>query len=284
MKKFESMVNDVPFLKNAVEQNNAAAMFWLAWNYFFGYNGVSQDISKALELLKKSAALGYGNALYTLGITYLTGEDGEVERDPVEAVKCFEAGASKGHVESMYELSRCLQRGEGIPVDNNASLHWLKQAADGGLPIAQCKLGEAYGNGEGVDKNMDLSFKYLSLAANQGNAEAEYCLGVIYRDGDGIPKNVASAKHFFELSATHGYIDGYVELYRLIGREGALGDAIKYLEKAAEGNHVEAQLVVGMHFEIGHGVRKNISIAKQWYKLAARNGNKKALECLQRLE
>lgn len=279
----EEIVKDIPFLEHAVEQGEPAAMFWLGWNYLYGRNGAEEDSAKAYELIRKSAMLGYSEAQYILGMWYLTGNDGAEEPNYTEAVRWFEAAAAQGHVESMYELSRCFLRGEGVAVDDSASIKWLTQATDGGLGKAQCKLGEAYGNGEGVEKNMDIAFKYLTLSANQGYGEAEYCLGILYRDGDGVPKNAEKALDYFKKSGAHGYTDGYVEAYRMIGME-APDDAIIYLGLAAEAGNAEAQLQMGRHYEIGFGVEKNINIAIEWYTKSASNGNKEAIEILDRLE
>ena len=267
-----------------VEQGNEAAMVCLARDYLYGWNGVIQDEAEAYDLLRKSAELGNADGQYLLAMWYRTGNDGAEEPNYTEAVRWFEAAAAaQGHVESMYELSRCFLKGKGVTVDIDASIKWLIQAADGGLAEAQCKLGEVYGNGEGVDKNMNLSFKYLSLSANQGYGEAEYCLGILYRDGDGVLKNSEKALDYFKKSGAHGYTDGYVEAYRMIGME-APDDAIIYLGLAAEAGNAEAQLQMGRHYEIGFGVEKNINIAIEWYTKSASNGNKEAIEILDRLE
>lgn len=279
---FEEMVKDIPFLEYAVEQGNEAAMFWLALNYHSGI-GVVQDDAKAYNLLRKSAELGYADSQYLIAMRFLTGNDGAEEPNHAEAVRWFEAAAAQGNGEAMYELSRCFLKGKGVTVDVDASINWLKRAADSGLAEAQCKLGEAYGNGEDVKQDMDLSFRYLSLSANQGYGEAEYCLAILYRDGNGIPKDSKTSKKFFELSGTHGYTEGYVALYSMIAQEGDLNEATIYLRKAAEAGDVEAQLVMGMHYEIGQGTRKNVAKAKMWYKKAADSGNIKAVECLERL-
>lgn len=54
------------------------------------------------------------------------------------------------------------------------------------------------------------------------------------------------------------------------------------LAKAQAGD-AEAQYNVGLFYENGYGVTKNINNALEWYKKAARNGNSLAKSSLKRL-
>lgn len=281
---FEEMVKNIPFLEYAAQQENPAAMFWLAWNYLYGRNGVVRDDGKAYALLLKSAEIGYADAQYLLAMWYLTGNDGAVPPNYTEAVRYFQSASAQGHVESMYQLSRCYLKGLGVTVDTEESIKWLTKAADGGLAEAQCKLGEAYANGEGVNQDINLSFKYLSLATKQGYAEAEYCLGILYRDGSGIvPKDPMLARKYFEVAGAHGYHEGFVELYRMMSKDN-LTEATQYLRRAAEAGHTEAQLQLARQYELGLGLPRLVAKARIWYKRAAANGNKEAVDSLKRLE
>lgn len=57
-----SASTDISKLKSGVKANNPEAMYWLAYCYYQGINGLDEDENKAEELLKKSASLGYEKA------------------------------------------------------------------------------------------------------------------------------------------------------------------------------------------------------------------------------
>lgn len=50
-------------------------------------------------------------------------------------------------------------------------------------------------------------------------------------------------------------------------------EAFRYFAKAAELGLPEAQYVLGLYYEAGHGVKVNYTEAVKWYRLAAENGN-----------
>lgn len=64
------------------------------------------------------------------------------------------------------------------------------------------------------------------------------------------------------------------------GREAKGTERIHYLTLAAEQGHAEAQYELGLIYEFGHGVEKNIPQAIKWYQKAAEQGHAKAYETL----
>ena len=60
-------------------------------------------------------------------------------------------------------------------------------------------------------------------------------------------------------------------------------EAIKLYRMAAEQDNEYAQFNLGLCYEYGTGLQKDLSEAKKWYQKAADKGYKKALEKLQNL-
>jgi TPR repeat protein len=68
-------------------------------------------------------------------------------------------------------------------------------------------------------------------------------------------------------------------LYRR-GCEATGNERIHYLTLAAEQGHAEAQYELGLIYEFGHGVKKDIPQAVKWYRKAAEQGHAKAYETI----
>ena len=58
--------------------------------------------------------------------------------------------------------------------------------------------------------------------------------------------------------------------------QGNYGNAYKWLTRAAEANHAEAQYYLAIMYERGLGISKNVDEAHRWYQRAADNGYAKA--------
>ena len=56
------------------------------------------------------------------------------------------------------------------------------------------------------------------------------------------------------------------------GIELDLGTAAYWFWQAANEDDREAQALIGMCFEFGYGVKKNLKEAEKWYSLAAEKG------------
>ena len=59
-------------------------------------------------------------------------------------------------------------------------------------------------------------------------------------------------------------------------------DVKRYKEAAEQGDAI-AEFLVGSSYQRGSGVKKDINQAVEWYRKAARKGNKQAQDSLKRL-
>ncbi len=84
--------------------------------------------------------------------------------------------ADAGNAVSQYNLGLCYANGNGVEVDLDETVRWLRKAAEQGLPEAQFNLGMCLSRGVGVEKNVVEGTMWLHSAAQQGHAEAERIL------------------------------------------------------------------------------------------------------------
>jgi TPR repeat protein len=70
----------------------------------------------------------------------------------------------------------------------------LKQCADQGDTIAQCRYGLCLQDGEGVSIDLRNAAHYFKLSADQGNADGQCYYGICLRDGEGVSIDLSDMK------------------------------------------------------------------------------------------
>ncbi|MDH0339877.1 tetratricopeptide repeat protein [Metapseudomonas otitidis] len=122
-------------LKPLSEAGNAEAMFLHSTFSIAKTENDEEFDSRRLTLLKKSADLGFPEAIYELAVCYDTGD--LVDQDQEHAAKLFEKACIGGfpHAEFMHGLN--LYYGyHGITRDENAGLKLIRRAQEAGVPEA----------------------------------------------------------------------------------------------------------------------------------------------------
>lgn len=89
------------------------------------------------------------------------------------ALKEFKAD---GGPQAQFYLSMMYEKGEGTRQDREASLAYLRKAAEEGLDVAQAALGLLYLEGSGVQADEQEGLTWLRKAAAQGLPEAKAIL------------------------------------------------------------------------------------------------------------
>ena len=100
--------------------------------------------------------------------------------------------------------------------------------------------------GIGTSQSYSKALELYLQAADQGDGEAQYISGGMYFKGLGAKQDFAKAFKLLHEAAMSGI------------------------------SSPESQQIIGQAFFLGSGVPKNYEKARQWYALAAENGNKEA--------
>ena len=154
---------DVLYKKAAVLQD-ATAQFTLGGNYYFGYNGYTQDYSQAKKWFEASAKQGHASAQYNLGLMYLKGK--VIPKDLDKAKLWLEKASNQGHLEAQVGLA-----GIYLTTNNKNSpkgLELLKQALKSNSPQAQLVMGVLYYNGTAVSQDTNEAKRYFDMACKNG--------------------------------------------------------------------------------------------------------------------
>jgi TPR repeat protein len=112
----------------------------------------------------------------------------QVVLDECQLVQDIEARAVKAHKPGYQFLwGDMLAYGVCVKKDVPLGIHYMKLAAEQGLPEAIEQIGRYYHLGKFFQKDVDKAIKYLKLAASVGNLKAQLRLAKIYNAGQGSP-------------------------------------------------------------------------------------------------
>jgi len=171
-----------------VERNDVDAQFHLADFYLdYGFDGGPQKEMEIKGLLRLAANRGHPDATYRLRQQYPEG----TKRDAL-LLKAGELGS----LEAQRDLGALYATGDWTgPRDSVRAIEWYRRAAERGHPDAQYNLGFMYLLGEGVQIDPQEGLKWLRRSADQEDECAIRLLADLYRDGKhGIAADAVEAQ------------------------------------------------------------------------------------------
>eukprot|EP01130_Rhizamoeba_saxonica_P012447 TRINITY_DN5251_c0_g1_i1.p1 TRINITY_DN5251_c0_g1~~TRINITY_DN5251_c0_g1_i1.p1 ORF type:complete len:513 (+),score=130.91 TRINITY_DN5251_c0_g1_i1:22-1560(+) len=310
----QDILNDekesIEYYRTAAEDGDAESQYQLALIYDKG-EGVPQDKEVAKQWYLKAADQGHTESEYMVGSIYLNGGfDDQI--DYRAAYEWFKKAAAKDHSEAQVNLGFLYLNGSGIERNMIQAKRWIKRAmdldneyalgmmaeiyemegdiqkaielhkksAENGNSLSQYHLGQKYIYGNGVSMDIEKGMQYMNTAALTGSSEAQFFLGNHFENiGD-----LTEAEQWYKKSAGNNHAKAMLNLglsYYVKGR-GVKHDekeGVTLIRKAAERGDPRAQIVLADFYFTGKGVsRKNEVLARQWYSLAADQGELVALE------
>jgi len=156
-------------------------------------------------------------------------------------------------------------------------------------PAMKC-IAECYFEGTGVAQDSKIGLAWLKSAYEMGNdIDAAHDAALIYEFGrNGVEIDIVAAAEWLEKAAEGGHIESMAELglcYELgCGVEQSDERALDWYMKAANEGHVIAKFSVGEAFEEARGVPQSDAEACLWYYKAASLGDEDSKVALRRLE
>ena len=126
--------------------------------------------------------------------------------------------------------------------------------------------------------------EWYQKGARHGNTECESIVGTLYFHGvGGVEKNFDTALRYFEKAAAKGHAAAQNGVGRCHYEKGRYEEAFKWHTKSAAQGYANAEINLGILYEDGLGVTKDISKAIEWYTKAAEKGVVIAAKCLRKL-
>src|SRR5262245_13494128 len=189
--------------------------------------------------------------------------------------------ADAGDGQAMYRLGRIYAGGIGTPRDDAAAVRWLRRGADSGNRDAAAALGIALLEGRGVVKDPSGGVRLLRVAAGQDQIEAMNRLGHLLLDGKIAAKDLPAAARLFTKAAQLGHAPSMVAIARMYAHGNGVaadhGKALMWFKLAADLGNAAGMAGLGWLYQEGRGVEEDFGKAAMWYKRAADLGDTGAM-------
>ena len=167
---------DGMMMKLAVENNDAAAQYFIGRNYLVG-KSVHVNKEEAAKWFLKAAKQDYEKAQYELARLYLEGDG--VEKNTIFAFDLMMSAAKQNHIDAQYELGKMYLEGLSGSSNTVKAVEWLNKAAENNHTPAMYTLGKIYYEGKIVDRKPNTGLRLLKDANEQGSREARKYLSAL---------------------------------------------------------------------------------------------------------
>ena len=249
------------------------------------------------SVLLTMAVQGHASSQYQLGLMLLEGAG--IDRDHAQGVRWLERAASRGHEGALTHLTKMAARGDvaahlalgliarGHARGGRAAVQHLGAAAAAGDPQGLLALGEHYRAGDAVQTDE-------AYAANLFRAAAEAAMHAVQRSRQEAPTGILGpgSDEWLDVAvartrAAHASPTGrdatrpelfaryWVGLALLVGA-GTMADTprgIAHHRAAAERGFDLAEYSLGLLYQRGHGLPRDLDSARHWLARAAVHGH-----------
>lgn len=167
---------DGMMMKLAVENNDAAAQYFIGRNYLVG-KSVNIDKQEAAKWFLKAARQDHEKAQYELALLYLEGDG--VEKNTIFAFDLMMNAAKQNHADAQYHLGKMYLEGLSGSTNTDKAVEWLNKAVESNHTPAMFTLGKLYYEGKMVDRKRNTGLRLLKDANDQGSREARQYLSAL---------------------------------------------------------------------------------------------------------
>jgi TPR repeat protein len=298
------------WLRRAADQDLPEANLNLGSMYENG-RGVPRDETRASEFYRRGAVRD--NARAAVLLAELFDEGRGVTRDSNEALKWYGVAAAAGDEEAELQINRILTE-KLEPEAELSPFELALRSAEQGSPRAQLALGFKYEHGQGVARDIDQALRWYEKAASQGSSEADLRIARImasdadhrdrptpfevtleaaeagdpeaqralafkYEHGLGIEEDPEAAIEWYRKAAEQGNTEALLWLSAYAAASGEPAGQPSSFERAkreARNGSPESQFALGLHYEEGRGVDRDLEEALRLYEKAASQGYRDA--------
>eukprot|EP01105_Mastigella_eilhardi_P009927 TRINITY_DN2329_c1_g1_i1.p1 TRINITY_DN2329_c1_g1~~TRINITY_DN2329_c1_g1_i1.p1 ORF type:complete len:597 (-),score=167.99 TRINITY_DN2329_c1_g1_i1:79-1692(-) len=227
-----------------LREGTAEEQFVCGWLFY-----VHGDLPDSFAAWKHSADAGNSCAMNSLAFSLLHGK-GIAQPDKAAAVEYYERATALHHVTATGNLAFCVECAEGTFRDYGRAILLYRKAAGRGDLFAMNRLGMIYKRGDGVQRDDLTALRLVGQAARAGDPHALNNLAAFYKKRE-LPEAVLAGR---EMSDLHRIA------FRLYQRSAAKGNA-------------DAMSFMGLCYEKGEGVDRDLDKAVELFHKAAENSD-----------
>ena len=271
-----AMIEGLKWIKQSAVMGDGLAADELSHFYFNGWGGTEADLANYRFWRFRAALLGATDAQFFMGEAYRKGDG--VRKDIENSLMWYRKAAAKNHPEALYDLALHYLEEKTNSASLQLSNELMTRAAQMGHREAQFQCAMSCFRGD-VSLDFEAGKKWLSKAADNGWSRAEFCLFQLYYNGlplgkdcPAYPKDKTEAIKWLRRAAEHGHFQAQstlaVMLIRGLDVEQNKPEAEKLLRNAAEHGFAQAQNDFGFAILNGDVASTNPTKAALWCKLA----------------
>lgn len=240
-------------------------------------------MAEAYRWYRQSAELGDALAMQALAGFYHPGW-GVVETN-LDTYRYWRSkAATSGATDAQFLMGWACRTGDGLPKDSQASLEWYRKAAAKHHPRALYDLALHYLEDKTNRASLVFANEYMLRAANVGHREAQLQCAMSYFRGDLGPPDFEGGKRWLAMAAENGWARAEFILFRFY-YNGAKPcpecprypqnrpEAIKWLQRAADHESLEAQDVLAVMLIQGKDIDGTKGEAERLLRNVAEHGN-----------
>ncbi|KAF9972627.1 hypothetical protein BGZ73_004218, partial [Actinomortierella ambigua] len=247
--------------------------------------GVVTDEDKAVKWFLVAAKQNHAGAQYMLGFMHENGQN--LPQSDVLANAWYAKAADQDHPDAQFRLGWMYDKGRGVRQDNTKAMERFTKAAHQKKSFAQNALGWKYDVGQGVRQDQRLAHSWYSVSAAQDNQYAQFNLASMYELGIEVKMDSENALILFRSASRRREQNSELHVQWMTSQHWqsplSASDLFNVQLSGAIKGYAAAQHNLGRLYEIGEGIRKNLSQAVIWYGHAAANGHMGAKDRLENL-
>lgn len=277
-----SVEKALEYFSKAFENGRRNCASGILWIYTIGYGDVKKDIAKQIEWLNRGIESNVTYCMVQMALV-CTSEDSAYQdmHNPQRAVELLKRAAKRGSGEAYFNLGSWYHVGKWLPKDDEMAFKNWEKGAELNNAEAMSNLAWAYMNGIGCEKDEKKAVELHKKAAENGSGYSAKNLYLCYWNGIcGVAKDKEQAKKYLlraaELNDEYGcYILGchYYQGSDIIDKHA--GQAFVYIKKAADMGHIDACSLLAYFYENGIACDKNPQKAKEYKDKTVVNSDKK---------
>lgn len=245
-------------------------------------NNKYNDPKKAMKYIQLAVEAGDVKSTKDLAKYYMYNKK---YKDFNKVAQTLDTLVQRGDIEATRKLADLYLRPPSFFkrfADPKRGLEYYENLANSGDISAIRKLADAYicddcYNGNIV--NYKKGLVYLKKLHERGEPRASATIGWLYNLGNGVEKDLFKAQEYYETASKNGYSPAYYYLAWLYYKDKKsiiepirvdYKKAMEYLQMGAKKYNAKCINLIGVFYENGYGVEKDIEEAATYYKKVAR--------------
>lgn len=265
----------ISFLEKAYNEGSGSAAFLIAQIYL-GYGDISKDLDKQVFWLKKGSDRENSDCQHYLGRIYISNDTTFVKYHNIpKGLELIKKAARHGNGDAYASLGDIYSSGEYSTKDDNLSFEYYSKSHYYKSASGSFSLGWNYINGVGCEKDVAKGIDMWKDASEYGSGAAAnnlYCYYYGDKQFNGIVDK-EKAKHYLQLSAELGdnkgcwnlakaYYYGENYFFPLFDKNDQ--QAFIYAKIAADNGQIDACEFVAYCYENAIGCEKDPQKAKKY--------------------